>query len=178
MPKIILIVFVLVYTANALENLVPYIEVCGCLKKIQKFDNAYKPDCFGFSNYSAYKKELKALMRYAPVIEKYCNHRDYKLSHRFQPCFIKERSDKIYPELLDLKYKQRYRFIQSLNPIEALKLFCLLPVKIVRLSGFNPRRSQALFISSIGWLISYFCTMFQDEIKALLLAVFQNFIYT
>ena len=178
MSRIILIVFVLVYAVNAIKNLAPYIEVCRCLKKIQNFDRAYKPDYFGFSNYSAYKNELKALIRYSPVIQKYCCWRDCKLSHNLQPYLIKERSDKLWAELLDMKYEQRCRFVQSLNPIEALKVFCLLPVKIVRLFGFNPRRPQVLLISIISWLISYLCTVFQTEIKALLLTVFQNFVHT
>lgn len=111
-----------------------------------------------------YKKELTALLRYYPVIEKFAPSPGISYS---------QQDDDIYRHAKDLIGKLqmslnrcRHELISRLNPLLSLQDIVLLPVSVVRALGFAPGKAASLFITVFVWVVQ----LVPDSLWAALLA--------
>lgn len=178
MCKFLISVLLIIYIIEIAKRLHSLIEVCNCLKKLNNFSEAYKrKNHLVFSNSDTYMKQLNSLLNYSPVISKYCTYSSLSLSRTNDDYVNNENAMKYYKIFLDIKDLKCYELKCAFNPIVAIQSTLIFPVTILRWIGFNPQKISALFLSIIGWTITYLLNTFQDEIKAGLIYLLQYFIH-
>ena len=121
-----------------------------------------------------YNNELTALLRYYPVISEFVS--SPKLSYRQTEETIYQNARKIIPDLQMQMNEFRHKLIRSLNPLVSARELVLLPVRALQELGFRPGRISSVFLNITGWTVSYLLGMFQPEIKALLIVLFEKLI--
>lgn len=169
--KTLLFVLAFVYVITLLQRLFDLYRLINSILKLESF---LKADQNSRRNKN---KKLNAVLRYYPVISKYTSPYDKTLSYGMNMSAASWCCESILDSLLMKRNYAYHDFIYSLNPISAIKSTIVFPVTVLQWLGFRPRRYNALILNLAGWMLSYAAHLFEPEIKALLVTIFQNFVH-
>ncbi len=159
----------IVYAATILSALFSLLQVRKCLQKLNRFLTE-------FNCGSNHDKSLDSLLKYYPVITKYASSPN--LNYQIPDLENYFRSEQLHSKLMMTRNFKKHALIRSLNPLVSLKAIAKFPVTAISWLGFKPGKATSLFISILGWLIAYILSLFSEEIKALIVSLFERFAYT
>lgn len=166
-----------IYTISISVDIYRFIQINMCLYKLNKFINCYRNSRNIIFKDETYKKYLKRLLSYYPVISKYssCKSLSYNISDEAN-CLI---SENIFADLLMKRNYQKFEILNMFNPYYLLKKFFSFPLSL--LSSITKRNfyKHNFLINCLGWILStailYLLEMFQPEIKSFFLTLLENF---
>lgn len=120
-----------------------------CLYKLNKFINCYRNSRNIIFKDETYKKYLKRLLSYYPVISKYssCKSLSYNISDEAN-CLI---SENIFADLLMKRNYQKFEILNMFNPYYLLKKFFFVSAFITFINN-KKKFLQAQFFDKLSWL--------------------------
>ena len=175
---IMLILFLLLavaYIVPVVNNLVSMYRLRRCVMKLVSFVEIYGDSTSYFRpKPEKYRQELTDLLRFYPVIAEYIHYPELSYEDSDEETYKK--AVKLITQIQMTRNAERHKLLRSLNPLRSVKELALLPVTVVREFGATPGRIVSILINVFGWGTAYLLDMFQPEIKALIIALFEKLV--
>ncbi len=168
----LIVIFVILYIYGIIKSAVELFELKEGFKRITTYVNNYRN--LGPNNVYSPKhiESFDSLMKYNPVISKFVYS---DLSYNREQFENREISTRLANSLLEKLNNQRYTLKNTFNPLVALKKLFQLPSTILSFMGFRIQEQSAKWFNAVGWIVAKVFELFEEEIKALVLSIFQNF---
>jgi len=173
MLEIALSLWALIYLKTVIGNCISYWQTKRAVCKLAVFASAYKHSGIPPEK-EVYMSDLTALLRYYPAIKRLVSTPELSYSQTDKENFESARS--LYHTLQMQQNEAWHTLVLSLNPLNRLRDLILFPITVLHWLGFQPQKWISAFLASVGWLTSYLLEMFQPEIKALLIMLYEKLI--
>lgn len=169
MLKFLVILLIVIYFWSILRNAAKFVKITSCIDSLCDFLKSTSPA--SYSHYltgNSYREKLNAVLAKYPDICEFKSYYSDSLGYGASDYSNYLSSVNLYNDLLMQRNFLKKDIISCLNPISALKIMISLPSSVVRLFGFKVKPASIKFLNLIGWIITYFLGMYQEEIKALI----------
>lgn len=172
---ILFLLLAVAYIVPVVNNLTSMYRLRRCVSKLVSFVGIYgsSPSYFR-PKPEKYRQELTDLLRFYPVIAEYIHSPELSYEDSDEETY--EKAVKLINQIQMTRNAERHKLIRSLNPLRSVKELALLPVTVVREFGATPGRIVSILINVFGWGTAYLLDMFQPEIKALIIALFEKLV--
>lgn len=172
---ILFLLLAVAYIFPVVNNLVSMYRLRRCVMKLVSFVEIYgdSPSYFR-PKPEKYRQELTDLLRFYPVIAEYIHYPELSYEDSDEETYKK--AVKLITQIQMTRNAERHKLLRSLNPLRSVKELALLPVTVVREFGATPGRIVSILINVFGWVTAYLLDMFQPEIKALIIALFEKLV--
>lgn len=173
MLKLLLILWLATYCKTVCDNGLVYQQTEKAVKKLAEFCTAYKQSDIPRVR-EDYGSELTAVLCYYPVIKRLAGTPELSYSQTDSENYEAARS--LAYKLQMQQNEARHTLKRSLNPLLSAKEIVLLPVRVLQELGFTLSRNWSAFWTAMGVILPIITGMFQQEIKAFIISVFEYFI--
>lgn len=175
MKQMILALFLLTYFVGIGKALFRFLTARTTVILITRFSALYgHAHASRWPDETSYQAALTDLMRHAPIINEMIRFPKLSYEDELSTTF---HNAEVLREKLQMKVNEyRIQLYRSLNPFRTAKEIVVLPLSAVQECGFALKPFAAITVNCIGWLVGYLLSMFQPEIKVLLISLFQQLI--
>ena len=169
MLKLLIILLIVIYVWLIFDKFIKFIKITSCINTLLDFLQATTPNTYTYSlDGDNYRNQLNAALVKYPDICEFTSY--YSDALRYGETDYKNyiASANLYNELLMQRNFIRKEILDSLNPINAIKILISFPSSAFKLLGFKLNSSFAKIFNLVGWIITYLLGMYKDEIKLLI----------
>ena len=168
--QIILYGIIFSYVYNIITSFFHLCQIWKGIIRLNQFINAYKKG-------RRYKWKCKLLLSYFPIILRYLDIHSKRLEYGDEYYILHQKAIEIRNNLLSKKDFQMHKFRASFSPVLGFKTFITFPMVVFSWFNIKPRKHSLQLLGLIGWVISFVFSMFQPELKKLLIIVFKYLIH-
>lgn len=168
MLKFLIILLIVIYAWSILDKIIKLSKITSCINTLLDFLQSTTPSSHRTLVGDNYKGKLGAVLAKYPNICEFTTIYSDSLQYGASDYKNYTSSVNLYNELIMQRNFLRKAFFDCLNPISAVKILISLPSSVVRLFGFKVKPASIKFLNLVGWIITYFLGMYQEEIKALI----------
>lgn len=154
------------YGYNIFINFFRLFQIRKGIYKLSRFINSYE-------SRRNYQKERQNLLSYFPIITRYLGVYSKNLSYGDDNSQTYYKAVQMLDELLRRRDFQKCSLKEAFYPVCGFKAFVTFPMTVFSWFGIRPRRFSAYILGAFGWFVSFMLYMFQPEIKALLIQLFE-----
>lgn len=169
MLKLLIILLITIYIWSILDKITKFIKITSCIDTLSAFLKSTQPSTYTNSLVGDdYKDKLYDVLAKYPDICDFTSFYSATLEYGQSDYKNYVASNSLYNELYMARNFLRKEVFNCLNPLTAVKTLVSFPSSAFKLLGFEIKPSFAKFFNLLGWIITYFLTMYMDEIKSLI----------